>query len=184
MLLNMKKNRIVLITEITILIAILGVVILYSFSLNHKRINSKAEFTNLLGIDFTNVKITDIQYQNCKEKDVGEYTLISVFLEESDEALQSREYYLHSDGAGGSDTNPEDIPPGDIEEMRKLGIGVNEIKKYGWNHKDFKVWWGQIRPYEIRWYELNEFHNHKGNVLILTSISYKVLLSVDKIMKE
>jgi|GEM_PF-2616380 len=181
---NHEKNRIIPIVAIVILIAILGGVVLHSFLLNHKKINSKVEFVNLLGMDFTNVKITDIQYQKYKDKDVGEYTLISVFLEESDESLQSREYYIQRDGTGGTDTDTKNIPPGHIEEIKKLGIDTGDIKKFGWNFKDFKVWWGQIRPYEIHWYELSETHNRKGNILILTSIPYKIELNVERIMQE
>ena len=175
-MIDVKINRIILISVIVILV---GIIMYFTF-LTHKRINNKTELTDLLGMDFTDVKITEIQYQNGKD-DVGDYTRISVFLEESNEALQSRDYYYNDTLEGWPDL--KDIPPGHIEEMEKLGIGINDIKKYGWNFKEIRLWW-QTRPYSIYWYELNESHNHKGNVLLLTSISYKIVINVDKIMQE
>ncbi|MPM95473.1 hypothetical protein SDC9_142627 [bioreactor metagenome] len=190
MVIVMMKNRIILI--MVTLIVIFGGVILCFFSINHNKIysnginsnviDSSAKLLNLLGMDFTDVKITNIQYQNNKEKDVGEYTKIIVFLEESDEALKSREYYLNNLGGGISDPNLRYIPPGHIEELGEIGIDINQIKQHGGNYNEVEVG-GQFRPYEIHWYELNEIH-YKGNVLLLTSIPCKVVLDVDKIIQN
>ena len=188
----MMKNRIILTIVTLTLIVIFGGVVLCFFSINHNKIysngiqsnviDSSAKLLNLLGMDFTDVKITNIQYQNFKEDDVGEYTRINVFLEESDEALKSREYYLNNVGGGISDPNLSDIPPGHIGELVRIGIYKNQIKQHGGNYNEVEVG-DQFRPYEIHWYELNEIR-YNGNVVLVTSIPCKVVLDEDKIIQR
>jgi len=138
--------------------------------------NSKSELGALLDMDFKNVKIMNIQYQNSQEKDVGEYTYIYVFLQQSKEDIQSGEYYQNK-------LEPNQIPPGHIKKLKEIGIGINTIQQHGINWKEVKVW-GHSRPYEIHWYLLDSSHAAKGNVLLLTCIPRKVVLNVDKIILE
>jgi len=177
----MKVNKFILFSIIIILFIIITVILLFVF-LSYENINSKARLIELLGMDFTDVNITDIKYKNCKE-DSEEYTCILVFLKESDEVLKSEEYYKNNIGGGISDPTLEYIPPSDIEEMKEIGINIKDIQKHGGNYNEIKINW-QYRPYEIHWYQLNKFHNGKSNVLLITYIPCKVVLNIDKIMQN
>lgn len=164
-----------------LLLVIIGGVILWFLFSDHRTINSKTELLGLLGIDFTDIEITDIEYQNFYK---DSYTRIVVFYNDSDEALQSREYYNNSIGAGLSDSDLSCIPPGHISDMKELGINSDSIRGHGGNYKDFITGQGEQRPYEIHWYELDKSYGYKGNVLIFTLINGTIKLNVEKILKN
>jgi len=182
----MKK---ILIAILALLLVIIGGVTVWFFLSAHKTISSKEELLKLFRMDFTDIEITDIQYEKVSN---SSYTDIIMFYNDTDEALQSREYY-HSEKEMGSDllkqlSGPDltlfYIPQGHINIMEEIGVDTNSIRQYGWTYKDFVTRTGEQRPYEIYWYELDKSYGYKGNVLILTSIDATIKIDVEKILKD
>ncbi len=172
----MKK---ILIAILVLLLVIIGGVTVWFFFSDHRTISSKEELLELLGMDFTDIEITDIQYENGKCNKIP-YTRIRVFYNDTDEALQSREHYHSSIGEGILDPDLSCIPPGHIEWMKEIDISINSICGHEKNWKDFVTRTGEQRPYPIHWYELDKSYGYKGNVLILTSIDATIKIDVEK----
>ena len=125
------KKRLVLIVA---LIVFIGGVVLYFSPVFHKRVTNKAQLADLLGMDFTDFEVTDIQCSWNKGTDM------IVFLNESEEALQSREYY-----GGLVYQDLEHIPHGNIAKLREIGIEKDDIKQYGYNFTGYNMPWGGVR---------------------------------------
>lgn len=182
----MKKA---LIAILVLLLVIIGGVTVWFFFSDHRTIDSKAELLELLGMDFSDIEITDIQYEKVSN---SSYTDIMVFYNDSDEALQSREYYHREKEMGselleqlsGPNLTLSYVPPGHINTMEEIGINTDSIRQYGWTFKDFVIKSEEQRPYEIHWYELDKSYGYKGNVLILTSIDATIKIDVEKILKD
>ena len=183
----MKK---ILIAIFILLLVLIGGVTVWFFFSDHRTISSKAELLELFGMDFTDIEITDIQYENGECNKIP-YTRIRVFYNDSEKALQSREYYHREKELGselleqlsGPNLTLSYISPGDIKIMEEIGVDIDSIRQYGWNFKDFDIGWQQ-RPYEIYWYELDKSYGYKGNVLILTSIDTTIKIDVEKILND
>lgn len=186
MVISMHVNK-----KVLIWIAIVGGIILFLFLIHvicayrYSICDRKVKFTELLGMDFTDVEITDIQYINSWDWDMGKSTQIYAFLNEAEEAMQSREYY-------NRDWNKyEMIPPGDIEELDKIGIGADDIQNFGVNYMEVEAYpfypiklSGGYTPYSIFWYQLDESHSDRGNIVLLTYIPRKIIVDVDKVIQD
>ena len=135
-----------------------------------------AELAELIGMDFEDIEITDIQYKNNKDGILNNYAYIFVFLKESGE-LESKEYYFDSSGGGMFDPNMEHIPPGHIAKLKEKGIELDNIQKHGGNWKQIKVGSG-ITSYEIHWYQIDDSYDGKSNVVLLVGIPRKVSIKI------
>ena len=157
---------------------------MHFFFLYHETISSKTELLELLKINFTDVIISDIRYQSGKTNDFP-YTKVAVFFNESDIALQSRDFYHmeEKDRIAEPDFSLSYVPPGHMKDMEKMGISPDSIREYGWDYKDFDGGWQKI-PYEIYWYILDESYGYKGNVLIYASIPATLKFNIEKIMQN
>lgn len=182
---NMYSNKLIL-TLTVILTAVVICLILILKVQRYKVVlyDRKADFAKLIGKDYANVEITDIQYEYVKENIEGVDTWICVFLEESEEALQSKEYYHNK-------LRPDQIPVGHIEKLEEMGIELNRIQNHGENWKDyvsypfFPLKLGVTYcPYIIHWYQLDSRQDYKGNVLLFTYIPDKIVLDINKIMES
>lgn len=182
----MKK---ILIAILFLLLVIIGGVTLWRFFSDHRTISSKEELLisskeellELFRMNFMDIEIADIQCEQGECNDIP-YTEIRVLYNDSDEALQSREYYLEE-----KDFAPCFAPyltPADISAMGKMGIGADSILHRGRNFKDYIAKSGEQRPYGIYWYELEKSYGYKGNVLILTSIDATIKIDVEKILND
>lgn len=141
------------------------------------------KLTELMRMDFSDAEITDIQCKYIKDNAIGgTCTHMFVFLKESGE-LESKEYYFDSNGGGISDPKLEHIPPGDIAELKEIGIELHQIQKHGGNYNQIKVGCSTV-PYEIHWYQIDESYDGKSNVVLLAAIPRKISISVDKIIHE
>lgn len=169
----MKK---ILIAILVLLLVIIGGVTVWFFFSDHRTISSKEELLELLGMDFTDIEITDIQYENGECNKIP-YTRIRVFYNDTDEALQSRKYYLR-------ERDLSCISPPDIRTMEEMGVDTDSILQHGRNFKEFITETDGEWPYGIYWYELDKSYGYKGNVLILTSIDATIKIDVEKILKD
>lgn len=171
--------RKILIAILVLLLVIIGGVTVWFFfsdDSDHATISSKAKLLELLGLDFTDIEITDIQYENGEYNNIP-YTNIVMFYNDSEEALQFREYYLR-------ERDLSCISPPDIRTMEEMGVDTDSILQHGRNFKDYIAKSGEQRPYGIYWYELDKSYGYKGNVLILTSIDATIKIDVEKILKD
>lgn len=136
--------------------------------------------TELTKMDFTDVKITDIQFRNSKDGILDNYTRIIVFLKESGE-WETKEYYTSCEG--WFDTNPEHMLPAEIAALKAIGIELNNIKKRGVVFNQIRVGYA-IGEFGIYWYQIDESYDGKSNVVLLAGIPRKISMNVDKILQE
>lgn len=180
---NLSKKCFLTILTVCILVVIIIIVMYFVFFFNKTTIqgDSMEKLTELMKMDFSDVEITDIQYKYAKDKAVGgTRTQIFVFFKESSE-LESKEYYINSDGEGIFDPNLEHIPSKHIEDLKEIGIELSQIQKHGVNYNQIKVGFS-IVPYTIHWYQIDESYDGKSNVVLIASVPRKI--SISKIVDE
>jgi len=182
-MMSITKNHFPTILIVCILLVILVIFLYFVFFFNKTTIqgDSMGKLTELMRMDFSDVEITDIQYKYVKDNAIrGTRTQIFVFLKESGE-LESKEYYFDSSGGGISDPNLEHIPPGNIAQLKEIGIELHQIQKHGGNWNQIKVGFSTV-PFEIHWYQIDESHDGKSNVILFASVPRKISMNVDKII--
>lgn len=170
------KKHIPLIIIVCILVAILLVALFFNKTTING--NSMEKLTELTKMDFSDVKITDIQYtQNAN----GTYTKLFVFLNEPAE-LESKDYYFDSDGGGIYDPNLEQIPHGDITALREIGIELHQIQKHGGNYSQIEVGFSMV-SYIIHWYQIDKSYDGESNIVLVALIPRAVSIDVDQILE-
>ena len=181
----MHKKHFLSIFTACILAVVLFITLYFVFFFNKTAVkaDSQEKLSELMGIDLSNVEITDIRCKYDKDNAVGgTRTEIFVFLKESGE-LESKEYYFDSDGGGISDLDMEHIPPGHIEDLKELGVELSKIQKHGGNYNQIKAGFSTV-PYTIHWYKIDESYDGKSNVVLIASVPRKVSINADKFIKE
>jgi len=182
-MMKLTRKRFLAIPVVCVLAVMLVPALCYALFIlfNHTAIycSSKAKLTGLLKLDFADVEITEIQYKVSKGF-LDNYTSIYVFLKEAGE-WESKDFY--TDCEDWYDQEPEYILSARIAELKKLGIELQQIQKHG-------VYFGQIRvgygmaEYSIEWYQIDDTYDGESNIVLIAGIPRKVLINVDKILKE
>ena len=174
-MMSITKTHFPTILIVCILVALLVISLYFVFFFNKTTIKggSMEKLSELMRMDFTDVEITDVQYRYVKDNAIrGTRTKILVFLKETGE-LESKEYYFSSSGGGISDPNLEHIPPGNIAELKEVGIELSQIQKHGGNWNQIKVGFSTV-PFEIHWYQIDESYDGKSNIVLFASIPRKI----------
>lgn len=182
-----SKNNFRTILTVCILAVILVIAVYIVFFFNKMTIqgDSMEKLTELMGMNFADVEITDIQYKYVKDEALGLWrtrTQIFVFLNESGE-LESKDYYFDSNGGEIYDQNMEYIPHGHIAELKEIGIELHQIQKHGGKYNQIRSGFS-IVPYEIHWYRIDKSYDGKSNIVLFASVPRKVSIYVDKIIQE
>ncbi len=184
-MMSIFKNHIPVIIVVCTLAVILifALYIVFFFNKTAIRCDSAEKLTELIRTDFSDVEITDIRYDHYKDESINAVgTRMFIFLKESGK-LESQEYYLNSNGDGVYDPQLKYVPPGNIEDLKEIGIELSQIQKHGFNYSEISVgYW--TAPFEIHWYQIDETYDGKSNVVLLTSIPRKILINVDKIIES
>ena len=181
-----KKHLSVILTVcVSVIILVSAVYIVFFFNKMTIQGDSIEKLAELIRMDFSDVEITDIQYKYVKDETLGlcgTRTQIFVFLNEFGE-LKSKDYYFDSNGEGIYDPNLEYIPPGDIAELKEIGIQMNQIQKHGGQYNQIRAGFSMV-PYTIHWYQINNTYDGKSNIVLFASVPRKISINVDKIIQE
>jgi len=178
-MMSIVKNHSTVICLISILVIILVIVIYFAFINNRTTVycNSKEKLEVLVGADFSDVEITDIQYKNSKNSIFDVYTQIFIFLKETGE-WEQKEFY--ADCEGWYDTNPESILSSQIAELKGIGIEINSIIKHGVKFTQIRVG-PSIVSCGIYWYQIDESYDGATNIVLRAGIPRKVSIDVDRL---
>jgi hypothetical protein len=140
-------------------------------------IDSRAALGDILGVDFTGIKITEILYDVFP--DGHRFTEIYLFcIVNEDTALYER--------LKRSRIGPDDLIRGDILDLERAGLSKTDIQSRAWHFKEITPVSDEIDivGYSIELYLLKEPRADGSNVFITSGPDAKVTIDVEKILAE
>ena len=134
------------------------------------RIESKSDLTEIFGLDFTNITITEISYS---EPFRGSTEIFIYFIGKDDVIIAS----------GFVERDIEHIHVADIEVLEKAGVQKSNIYRR-WGHiKDMRTLFTR-QSYVIELYQLREPRADGSDMLLITGVDRTVRICVDRILSE
>ena len=167
---NMKKRYFVICFCVAILLAVLGIFLIFKTFCKNPEATSvncrnSEELLQLLNIDF-DCKVEALEYE---QKVTEEYsaTRIMVKLSFDRKAVVNSSFFKQT-------YEKPDIPPGWVEPLKNFGYGIDDIAETGVTWKEFVSEW-TYKPYDINWIK----PKNASNELIVYS-SVPEILKMDK----